>query len=167
MAGRYEKYSDFGDTFNPKIWTAVGAGGMGQAAHVAGELSFKAPKLLDLYDTSQNAAGPCVHARPQLADRTVLVLMRQGNNPHLNRKKPRHMDCRPRPYAGQLPGLTISLTYYDIDYEDRILLPGPPSPFDILLQEEQWAMRSSEIRPASRLLKFANTRVVIRSPANA
>ncbi len=37
------------------------------------------------------------------------------------------------------PGFTLSLTYFDIDYQDRIVVPGPPSPFDILSQESQWA----------------------------
>ena len=31
------------------------------------------------------------------------------------------------------------LTYYSIDYDDRILVPGPPASADILLQESQWA----------------------------
>jgi len=34
----------------------------------------------------------------------------------------------------------LSLTYFDIDYEDRIALGGPPgSPTSVLLQEDQWA----------------------------
>jgi hypothetical protein len=38
-----------------------------------------------------------------------------------------------------LPDSSFSLTYYSINYTDRIVLPGLPSLSDILLQEQQWA----------------------------
>jgi hypothetical protein len=45
------------------------------------------------------------------------------------------IDFAPR----SIPGLGISLTYYSINYNDRIVLPGPVPPSDILLQEDAWS----------------------------
>ena len=37
------------------------------------------------------------------------------------------------------PDLTLSLTYYAIDYTGQIAQPAAADPFDILIQENQWA----------------------------
>jgi hypothetical protein len=38
-----------------------------------------------------------------------------------------------------MPDLRLALTYYSIDYNDRIVAPGPTPAIDILLQEDRWA----------------------------
>src|SRR4029079_7033472 len=55
LAGRYESYSDFGNTSNPRVglrWAPS------NSLKVRGSwgTSFRAPKLVDVYDTSQNIA---------------------------------------------------------------------------------------------------------------
>ena len=138
LAGRYEKYSDFGQTFNPKIglrWVPL------PWAKLRGSwgTSFKAPKLLDLYDTSQNAAALIVLADPKAVNGQSPVLVRQGNNANLKQETAETWTVGIDFMPTISPGLTVSLTYYDINYEDRILIPGPSSPFGILMQEQQWA----------------------------
>jgi hypothetical protein len=44
------------------------------------------------------------------------------------------LDLAPR----TVPGLTLSLTGYAINYKDQVLQPGSPAPFEILSQEERW-----------------------------
>ncbi len=39
------------------------------------------------------------------------------------------------------PGSTFSLTYYSIDYENRIAQPAADDPFAILVNESEWARR--------------------------
>lgn len=138
LAGRYEKYSDFGDTFNPKIglrWVPVDWAKL----RTSWGTSFRAPKLVDIYDTSENAAALITLPDPQGANGFSTVLVRQGNNRNLKQETARTwtlgLDLAPT----RVPGLTASLTYYDIDYEGRIVTPGPPTVFDILFQESQWA----------------------------
>jgi len=150
LAGRYERYSDFGSTSNPKV-------GLRWAPNDSLKLraswgtSFKAPKLVDIYDSSRNLAGLAVLEDPVSELGSSVVLVNQGNNPNLKEETATTwtagIDLAPR----QVPGLGVSLTLYSIEYKDRIVLPGPNSPFDILLHEDRWqeiisrAPRQSEI----------------------
>lgn len=136
LAGRYEHYSDFGGTFNPtarlewmpKSWLKV-RGSWGR--------SFRAPKLDDLYDTSQNQVGLVVLPDPQSPTGRSLVLGEEGSNPRLRQETARTwtvgVDVAP---AG---GPTVSLTYYSIDYRNRIEQPGVGDPFGILQHASEWA----------------------------
>ncbi len=138
VASRYERYSDFGSTFNPKI-------GMLWIPHESIKLrsswgtSFKAPKLIELYDSSQNAAAFTLLADPLSPGGQSIVLVLQGNNRDLNEERATTwtagIDFTPR----VLSGLTVSLTAYSITYEDQVILPAYLSPLEILLQEERWS----------------------------
>ena len=157
VAGRYESYSDFGNTFNPKIglrwapfeWAKI---------RTSWGTSFKAPRLLDLYDTSQNAAGALVVPDPLSATKQSLVLAVQGNNPDLKEETAETWSLGVDLVPASVPGLTLSLTYYDIDYQDRILRPGPPSPFDILLQEDQWAPVINRSPTSAQISEICNSK---------
>jgi outer membrane receptor protein involved in Fe transport len=138
LSGRYEHYSDFGNSFNPMAhlrWIPV------QALKLRGSWgrSFRAPKLDDLYDTSANAAGPLVLPDPQSPSGRSLVLVEEGSNPKLKQETARSwtagFDLAP-PYLG---GATLSLTYYSIDYDNRIAQPAAGDPFDILMLGSEWA----------------------------
>ncbi len=138
LAGRYERYSDFGTTSNPKIglrWVPLES----LKFRTSWGTSFKAPKLVDIYDSSRNAASLVSLRDPRSSTGTSVVLAREGNNPELTEETATTwtagIDFAPR----QLRGLTLSLTYYSIDYDQRIVVPGPPSPFDVLQQEDVWA----------------------------
>ncbi|MDE2451113.1 MAG: TonB-dependent receptor [Gammaproteobacteria bacterium] len=138
LSGRYEHYSDFGSTFNPMAdlrWIPLPAlklrGSWGR--------SFRAPTLDDLYDTSQNLAGAALLPDPKSASGRSLVLVEEGSNPGLRQETARTwtagFDVAP-PY---LPGSTLSLTYYSIDYDNRIAQPAAGDPFDILTLGNEWA----------------------------
>ncbi len=71
---------------------------------------------------------------------TSLVLVEEGNNSDLKQETASTWTAGIDLAPSAVPGLKLSLTYYAIDYENRILVPGPTSPVDILLQESQWSV---------------------------
>ena len=138
LSGRYEHYSDFGTSFNPMAdlrWIPLQA----LKLRASWGRSFRAPKLDDLYDTSVNGAAAVVLPDPQSSSGRSLVLVEQGSNPGLEQETARTwtagFDLAP-PY---LAGATLSLTYYSIDYDNRIAQPAAGDPFDILALGREWA----------------------------
>jgi outer membrane receptor protein involved in Fe transport len=138
VAGRYEHYSDFGGTFNPTYriqWIPV----QPLKVRASWGRSFRAPTLDNLYDTSANAAGSVVLSDPQSPTGRSLVLVQQGSNPNLREETAKTwtagLDLAP-PF---MTGATFSLTYYSIDYNNRIVQPGADNPFAILADEVEWA----------------------------
>jgi outer membrane receptor protein involved in Fe transport len=137
VAGRYEHYSDFGGTFNPMFrvqWIPIES----VKLRASWGRSFRAPTLDNLYDTSANAALSLVLPDPQSSTGRSPVLVEQGDNPNLTEETAKTwtagLDLAP-PF---LPGSTFSLTYYSIDYVNRIAEPGADNPFAILIDEKEW-----------------------------
>jgi iron complex outermembrane recepter protein len=138
VAGRYEHYSDFGGTFNPTFriqWIPI----QPVKLRASWGRSFRAPTLDNLYDTSANVAASVVLTDPQSPTGRSLVLVQQGSNPNLQKETAKTwtagFDLAP-PF---LTGSTFSLTYYSIDYDNRIAQPGADNPFGILIDEAEWA----------------------------
>ena len=137
-AGRYEHYSDFGGTFNPTV-QIKSIPTQSLKLRASWGRSFRAPKLDDLYDTSENIAGSVVLPDPRSPTGRSLVLVEQGSNPSLKQETAKTwtagFDLAP-PF---LPASTFSLTYYSIDYDNRIVQPAADNPFAILENESEWA----------------------------
>lgn len=122
LAGRYEDYSDFGDTFNPKIglsWVPV------DGLNIRGSwgTSFRAPLL-----TRMNPAdGVSVFYEGAFidvgGDTTAMLLSGSGENlgPEESRSWTAGFDLTPQ----AMPGMKFSVTYFDVDYDDRIRTPFP------------------------------------------
>ena len=137
-AGRYEHYSDFGGTFNPTVrirWIPSQAFKL----RASWGRSFRAPKLDDLYDTSNNVAGFLLLTDPKSPAGRSLVLVEQGSNPTLQEETAKTWTAGFDLAPMFLPGSTFSLTYYSIDYENRIAQPAADDPFAILVNESEWA----------------------------
>ncbi|MEJ0036702.1 MAG: TonB-dependent receptor [Gammaproteobacteria bacterium] len=137
LAGRYEEYSDFGTTANPKIglrWVPF------DALKLRGSwgTSFRAPKLADVYDSSTNAASLALLRDPLSPAGSSIVLVREGSNPDLREEVAQTWTAGVDFAPGSIPGLGISLTYYSISYNDRIVVPGPTPLTDILSQGDKW-----------------------------
>jgi outer membrane receptor protein involved in Fe transport len=138
VAGRYEHYSDFGGTFNPTFriqWIPV----QPLKLRASWGRSFRAPTLDNLYDTSSNVAASIVLTDPQSPTGRSPVLVEEGSNPNLRDETAKTwtagFDLAP-PF---LTGSTFSLTYYSIDYDNRIAQPGADNPFTILIDGAEWA----------------------------
>lgn len=140
VAARYEDYSDFGSSMDPRIgltWAPV------ETVKLRGNwgTSFRAPGLAYVNERSAKTVvtlGPLPD--PQSPAGQSLVLLRAGNNANLSKETASVWN------AGvdfMLPGEkapTVSLTYFDIDYRDRIAEGGPPgAQANILFQQSQWA----------------------------
>ena len=138
MAARYDDYSDFGHTVNPEFgihWMPLDS----LKLRASWGRSFRAPKLDDLYDTSNNASGLVVLTDPKSSTGQSLVLAMQGNNPDLNAETAESWTAGLDVVPEFDPELTLSLTYYSIDYTGQIAVPDTADPLDILTQESEWA----------------------------
>lgn len=139
LAGRYERYSDFGTTANPKVGLKW-APSRSLKLRTSWGTSFKAPKLVDIYDLSRNVAALTMLEDPRSsAGDASLVMVLQGNNPDLKEETAATWTAGIDLAFDALPGFAFSLTYYEVDYKDRIAYPAAASPADILLQEALWS----------------------------
>ncbi|HEX5459559.1 MAG TPA: TonB-dependent receptor [Steroidobacteraceae bacterium] len=137
-SGRYERYNDFGSTFNPTVrirWTPTES----LKLRASWGRSFRAPKLDDLYDTSANAAASVVLSDPKSPTGLSTVLVEQGSNPALHEETAKTWTAGLDLAPIFLPGATFSITYYSVDYENRIVQPAADNPFAILVNEREWA----------------------------
>ncbi len=121
LAGRFERYSDFGETFNPKLglrWDLTDAlslrGSYGR--------SFRAPNLSDL-DPDGTLARRQVRGlnitdtgAPSGRSNILLVL---GANPDLQEQRAESWSAG-LTYAPPASGLRADLTYFDVQFSDRI-----------------------------------------------
>lgn len=138
LAGRYDDYSSFGSSFDPKYgiaWEPVSGlklrGGYGT--------SYVSPKLLDynLRSTRAFALMQPDPASPMGFSRQVLLLGTDVAS--LSAQESENLSFGLEIAPASLPGFQLGLNYYDIDYTDRIALPpsgavilGNPSAFGSL-----------------------------------
>jgi iron complex outermembrane receptor protein len=122
LAGRYEDYSDFGDTFNPKVglsWTPI------DAFTVRGSwgTSFRAPGLAE-NDPRSGGYGlygdnlPCAHRPPAT---TCFGIGIAGGNADLQPEEATTWSIGLDFHPDSLPGLRASLTYFSLDYDKQIV----------------------------------------------
>ncbi|NYF33636.1 TonB-dependent receptor [Sphingopyxis sp. JAI108] len=118
-AGRYEHYSDVGDTANPKLgarWEPL----PGLALRASYGRSFRAPFFDELVGTANAFYQTFYLNDPTSPTGQTAVLLLSGYRPDLGPEKATSwtagIDFEPR----FLPGAKLSLTYFDIRYRDRI-----------------------------------------------
>ena len=119
VAGRYEDYSDVGDTANPKVglrWEPT----PGLSFRASYGRSFRAPFFNELVGTANATYQPVYLPDPQAPSGQTLVLALLGFRPGLGPEKATSwttgFDLTPR----RIPGLRLSATWFDIHYRDRI-----------------------------------------------
>ncbi|HWT44172.1 MAG TPA: TonB-dependent receptor [Sphingopyxis sp.] len=118
-AGRYEDYSDVGDTANPKLgarWTPL----PGLALRASWGRSFRAPFFDELVGTANARYQTLRVADPQSPTGQSVVLALFGFRPDLGPERATSwtagIDFEPE----FLPGLKASATWFDIAYRGRI-----------------------------------------------
>jgi iron complex outermembrane recepter protein len=102
--------------------------------------SFRAPLLYSLSESADPPGAIILGIDdPAAADGTSVIYYVGGNNPNLRAEEATFwtagVDWRPQA-AG---GLAASLTYFRIDYSDRIIAPFPDTIFNALLNESVYA----------------------------
>ncbi|NHK27167.1 TonB-dependent receptor [Parvularcula flava] len=123
LSGRYEEYSDFGTSFNPKIGlrylpftNLVLRGTWGE--------SFKAPSFVQLYATRPASLYPS-SALGYGGGGTAIYAT--GSNPDLSPEEATSWTLGADYTPGSGDGPRISATYFNIDYTGRIALPVQPA----------------------------------------
>lgn len=131
LAGRYEDYSDFGDTTNPKVGV-VYSPFTGLILRASFGTSFRAPNLTQLDPISSRSV-----ISGQIPDQQgipVNVLVIQGDGEDLAPETAETFSLSLGYSPEWLSGLSFEATYFEIDFEDRISAPG--SLLSILIQED-------------------------------
>jgi iron complex outermembrane recepter protein len=128
LAGRFDDYSDFGSTKNPKYginWTPL----EGLTLRGSYGKSFHAPNLSDLHAIDGKVvtvgASPITNVivgnDPQTPLYNAVVLA--GGNPSLNAERAKTYSFGVDWAPLFLSGLKTSLTYFNVAYSDRITVP--------------------------------------------
>lgn len=126
VAGRYEDYSDFGSTFNPKIgvhWEPMG----GLSLRATYAESFRAPRLTALLGQQQYGffaiSDPELDPAeqdPRLPAGAALIFFRAGANPNLTEETAKSWTGGFTLEPASMPGFIIEGSYFDVTYKDRI-----------------------------------------------
>ncbi len=121
IAGRYEDYSDFGDTFDPKLgisWSPV------ESLTIRGTVgtSFRAPLLAEL-NTSVNSTRTRNRVDPASPTGRTLALTQTGNSTDLMPQEgttwTAGFDITPE----SLSGFKVGITYFSTEVDDLIQRP--------------------------------------------
>ncbi len=129
MATRYEKYSDFGNTNNPKIGVTWDPTDDLSIRGTVGR-SFRAPSLQEnnedvvttfiLTTTNNNARDPAIPITNTGTGQSA-ILQRTGGNAGLTPEKAKTYSVGFDYSPHWLDGLRLSATYYNIKYTDKIV----------------------------------------------
>ncbi|WP_339864832.1 TonB-dependent receptor plug domain-containing protein [Paremcibacter congregatus] len=160
LAGRVEEYSDVGRTANPRfglLWTPV------EGLDLRGSFgtSFTAPNLLDLDETfNQTSALPL--ADPASPSGSTFVVIQLGNNAALKNETSTSWTLGADYAPPFLPDLRLGLTYFNIDYKDRIQAPGDLTA--ILIEADKHAAIITRNPDAGEVSALCNSPSFIGNP---
>lgn len=118
LAGRYERYSDFGSTTNPKFgvtWKPI------RSLSLRGSYgtSFRAPTFVER-STVAGGAGLYYDTLPG-ANGNQTGIGIAGGNPNLKPETAKTWTAGAEFSPEFAPGLTLSATYFNIDYKNQII----------------------------------------------
>ena len=129
-AVRHDRYDDFGSSTNTKfglLWKPSEQIGV-RATYGT---SFRAPQLFDISRAADQVAATLV---PDATGAPVIALLQVGSNPDLKPETARSWTLGMDFLSQSIPGLKATLSYYQIDYEDRITaLAKEPRAFQALM----------------------------------
>ncbi|WP_434028995.1 TonB-dependent receptor plug domain-containing protein [[Pseudomonas] boreopolis] len=121
-AVRGEDDDDFGRVTTPKLGLVYGPNGDVTFRYSWGK-SFKAPTLLQLHLPRSVAVRPVAFYGGQGYDPGATVLHRAGGNPDLKAERASTRTVSLAFHPRSLPGLEGEVTWFDIDYTDRVVQP--------------------------------------------
>jgi outer membrane receptor protein involved in Fe transport len=123
LAARYEDYSDFGNSTNPKlgvVWSPT------QSLILRGtwSTSFRAPQLSDLnVGSSSNVFLYLPQFFVDIGAIPFTTLVLQGANEDLRPEEATTWTAGVQWTPKTIKGLSLDMTYFDVDFEDRIDTP--------------------------------------------
>ncbi|MFC6838774.1 TonB-dependent receptor plug domain-containing protein [Xanthomonas theicola] len=116
-AARYDDYSDFGSTTNPKfglLWEAT----EGLSFRTSYGRSYRAPVYQDMLPNNTVVAGNVPNPNAP-SGRTILMMISNGN-PDLDPERAKTWTGGFSFAPPSIPGLKLDASYYHIDYDDRM-----------------------------------------------
>jgi iron complex outermembrane receptor protein len=143
LAGRVERYDQWGVTRNPKIgldWRPID----GLVLRGAYGTSFHAPSFENqIVGTGYVAYQPITIPDPQSPTGTSTVLGLLGNTAEIGPERAKTWTIGAEARPSWLPGAHASVTYYKIRYRDRIANPNSAA-FDVLPNRNVYASLINE-----------------------
>lgn len=121
---RYEDYSDLDRQATPRV-AAIYAPVEGLRLRASWARSFKAPTLFQQFTPYQAFLLPAAAFGTGSPGQTILYA--SGGNPDLESERARSWTAGFELEPRGVPGLSLSATWYDIRYRDRVLQPIPGS----------------------------------------
>ena len=137
LAGRYDSYSDAGSTFNPKVGFTWRPSALVKLRGNWGT-SFLAPPFFWSNPDQVGDSAVMEVVDPRSPTGHTLAFLRWGPDPNLKPETAHSWNAGVDLTPSSIPNLSLSLTYFDIDYEGKIQAPKPDSWF-FLTQEAQFA----------------------------
>jgi outer membrane receptor protein involved in Fe transport len=135
---RTERYSDFGATTNPKLgatWEVV----EGLTARATYGTSFRAPSFSEQrQDPGTQAIFSYTIPDPSTTSGQANVIVLRGNDPDLRPERATTWTLGADVKPAVLPGFHLALTYFNIDYRDRIASPAAQL-FNFLVNRSTYA----------------------------
>ena len=132
-AARQDRYSDFGSTTNPHVglrWSPRGD----IALRASYGKSFRAPSS---YEESQESPAHQVIYTYQVASPSgagLVPILESNGSTQLKAERARTLNFGVEYKPAEIPDWQVALDYYDIRFENRIIVP--PSPFNVLQQPQ-------------------------------
>ncbi len=119
VSGRSEHYTEFGTATTPRIGVRY-VPFSGLTVRGSWGKSFKAPSFTELY----TADILYVYDSPTVGGQAgQTALMNQGGNPDLKPERSTSWTLGAEYVPRTLPSVTLSMTYFNIDYTDRVVQP--------------------------------------------
>ncbi|WIO73916.1 TonB-dependent receptor [Porticoccaceae bacterium LTM1] len=135
LAARVERYDEFGSSVDPKIglmWSPVD----GVRFRTTWGTSFKAPLLNEMNPTTPTSSSSRIILAPNDPGGELATLLLYGIAPDLEPETATTFTAGVDYEPLSFPGLSVSLTYYDIEFEDRIAVPLDSGDFgDVFIDE--------------------------------
>ncbi len=162
-AVRYERYRDLGGVFTPKIG-AIYSPVEGVDIKGTWGRSFKTPTLLQQHQTSYLYLFPANAIGGTGYPATATVLIPFGGNPSLKPERAESWSTTLDVHPVVLEGFRASLSYFHIDYRDRVVQPlnlgsalSNPAYAEFISFNPDATTQANLIANASQFLNFAGT----------
>ncbi|MDZ4374359.1 MAG: TonB-dependent receptor [Phenylobacterium sp.] len=158
LAGRLERYSDFGSTEDPKlglIWTPT----PDLRLRASYGTSFRAPSLPQLFGQQIFASNRL----PRGDAGTVQIILLQGGNPTLTPETATSWSLGFDYAPAAIPGLKVSGTWFDTDFTNRIDQPVRQA-LGTALTDPAYADFVDFVAPAASPADLARVQALIAAP---
>lgn len=125
-AARHEDYDSFGSVLTPRLGV-IYSPGTDVTLKASWGKSFKAPTLFQRYRKRATAFNYATAYGGAGYPPQATVLLVDGGNPNLQPERARTWTASLAVHPSALPGLEAELTWFDIDYMDRVVAPVSPT----------------------------------------